>query len=258
MSASCSSRLALVGFIGGGPGPFGSLQGVQVSGPGNVTLYNGASTSGWSTGTVGVIATNWHFYVLDLERSGSDWILRHSVDGAAFTTEAALTGAAFSNSPSDGGILANGTTEVDDTAIWLDLAAPFTSTELQNLYDLGNTFGEGLDQYSQNFLSTPVCWQATAMMPDGTVWRDSGSGPCPPVVRVPQGAEDVVVTDNGNKVAPRVIGVRVDKAAERPYNVLGVRQLVRAVVSNAAGCGFESRRTHSRLAEKKEKAMEFT
>jgi len=37
------------------------------------------------------------------------------------------------------------------------------------------------------------------------VWRDSGSGPCPASIRVPRGASDVVVTDDGKRVAPRVL-----------------------------------------------------
>jgi hypothetical protein len=42
-------------------------------------------------------------------------------------------------------------------------------------------------------------------MPDGSAWRDSGCGPCPPVVRVPRGASDVVVTDDGRAAGPRIV-----------------------------------------------------
>jgi len=47
-------------------------------------------------------------------------------------------------------------------------------------------------------------WQAARRKPGGTVWRDSGSGPCPAVVRVPRGAADVVVTDDGKAAKPRI------------------------------------------------------
>jgi len=60
-----------------------------------------------------------------------------------------------------------------------------------------------MDQYENNY-GAPICWQATATMPDGTVWRDSGSGPCPAVIRVPRGASDIVVTDEGRQVHPRI------------------------------------------------------
>jgi len=33
----------------------------------------------------------------------------------------------------------------------------------------------------------------------------SGCGPCPPVVRVPRGASDVVVTDDGMPAGPRIV-----------------------------------------------------
>jgi hypothetical protein len=41
-------------------------------------------------------------------------------------------------------------------------------------------------------------------MPDGSPWRDSGCGPCPPVIRVPRGASDVAVTDDGMPANPRI------------------------------------------------------
>jgi len=59
-------------------------------------------------------------------------------------------------------------------------------------------------QFEQNF-GAPLCWQATAMMPDGSVWHDSGSGACPAMIRVPRNASDIVVTDDGKSVSPRII-----------------------------------------------------
>ena len=79
----------------------------------------------------------------------------------------------------------------------------FTGAELDNMYDLANTFGEPLNQYQQNF-GAPICWQATATV-GGKLWHDSGSGPCPPVIRVPKGASALVVTDDGMPANPRVL-----------------------------------------------------
>ena len=96
---------------------------------------------------------------------------------------------------------------IDELVMWAgdnSTFALFTAQEVANLFDLGDTFGEPMNQFENNF-GAPICWQATAKMPDGSVWRDSGSGPCPPVVRVPRGAEDIVVTDDGMPSSPRVI-----------------------------------------------------
>jgi hypothetical protein len=60
-----------------------------------------------------------------------------------------------------------------------------------------------MNEYEENF-GAPICWQVTAKVVGG-IWRDSGSGPCPPVIRVPKGAQDIVVTDNGQRVNPQII-----------------------------------------------------
>ena len=95
---------------------------------------------------------------------------------------------------------------MDELVLWSgDKTAfdQFTTEELANLNDLADTFGDPMDQYENNY-GAPICWQATATMPDGTVWRDSGSGPCPAVIRVPRGAADIVVTDEGRPAHPRI------------------------------------------------------
>jgi len=149
----------------------------------------------------------WHFVVMDLELEAT-WRLRVSFDGQPFADEG-LFGA--SNIPDSDGrtfiqtVRAPGAPEmrVDEVAVWSGHDT-FTSEELANLYDLGETFGEGLDKYEEHY-GAPICWQATAVMPDGTVWRDSGGGPCPHIIRVPRGAADVVVTDDGRVVRPRIV-----------------------------------------------------
>ena len=199
---------AFAGHIGGGPGFLDSIQAIQFFGSGSLIFFNGDGQAFLlSAGTVAAITTGFHLYVLDLVREGSSWRLRHSVDGAAFTVEGLVAGGAIVNSPTDGviGTISGSPTAIDEVVLWRDLATPFTATELQNLFDLADTFGAPMDQYFENFESAPICWQATAKMPDGSAWRDSGSGSCPPVIRVPRGASDIIVTDDGKPVAPRVI-----------------------------------------------------
>lgn len=153
-------------------------------------------------GIFSVGASAWHLIVLDLERSGTDYTLRHSVDGSPFTAESPAAGGSVWTGSAPGVIAHGGTTDVDEVALWRN-ADLFTTSELENLFDLANAFGEGMDQYSEQYLA-PICWQATAVMPGGGVWRDSGSGPCPPVIRVPKGARDIVVTDDGVNADPRI------------------------------------------------------
>ncbi len=155
-----------------------------------------------------------HLLVLDFENTGgTDWTLRTSVDGAAFTSQGTQTSGTQAVTTADtdpSAVIADGsgaTQWIDELVMWAgDKTAfePFETQELANLNDLADVFGETMDQFEENF-GAPLCWQATATMLDGSVWRDSGGGPCPPVIRVPAGAEDVVVTDDGRKVSPRVI-----------------------------------------------------
>jgi len=152
-----------------------------------------------------------HLLVLDFEHTGAgSWTLRTSVDGAAWTNQGAGTGTQSTttgNGDAKIEILSGESGQwVDEAVLWSGDKSTFplfTTEELANLNDLADTFGESMDKYEENY-GAPICWQATATMPDGTVWRDSGSGPCPAVIRVPRGAADIVVTDEGRRVHPRV------------------------------------------------------
>ena len=193
-----------VGHEGGGPGAFNSLQALQLFASGAVTFFHGDGQTSGIPAAVSVIAdADFHLYVLDLVREAPNWRLRWSRDGGAFTVKAAFSAPAMVNSPSSGLIGTRGN-NVDEMVLWRNLADPFTSEELANLYDLADTFGAPMDQY-QEFFGAPICWQATARMPDGSMWRDSGPGPCPPVVRVPRGASDIVVADDGSPASPRIV-----------------------------------------------------
>ena len=148
-----------------------------------------------------------HFLALDFtNEGGTTWRLKTSIDGLGWVdqgTQAGPTPASVSNTDPNVSLAdAEPDTWIDEVAMWVG-HAEFTTTQLENLYDLSATFGVPLDQYSEYF-SAPICWQATAVV-GGKPWRDSGAGPCPPVVRVPKGAEDVVVTDDGAQVNPRII-----------------------------------------------------
>lgn len=180
------------------------------------TISLGPSAAVWSDAAIGTLmstmAAGEHFLVLDFEYAGSgSWTLKTSLDGAAFMSQGAQDSGSRDTAPASlapGVDIVNGVGGqwIDELVMWSgDKTAfeSFTTQELANLNDLGDTFGETMDQFEENF-GAPVCWQATARMPDGTVWRDFGSGPCPPVVRVPSGAADIVVTDGGNPARPRI------------------------------------------------------
>jgi len=181
------------------------------------TISLGGTTAVWSAAAIATLMTTMndgssHLLVLDFENTGgTNWTLRTSVDGAAFASQGAQTSGTqvVATADTDPNIsIADGATSqwVDELVMWAGDKTSFesfTTQELANLNDLADTFGETMDQFEENF-GAPLCWQATARMPDGTVWRDSGSGPCPPVVRVPRGAGDIIVTDDGAPANPRI------------------------------------------------------
>ena len=185
--------------------------GIYLSDPGSAT-----GTATWSD-AIGTISTllatlndgDPHFLVADFAVSPpSTWTLKTSVDGLPWVThspnQAGPTAASVTDTdPSVAMADADASAYMDEVAMWVG-HDEFTEPELENLFDLGGILGLGMDQYMEQF-GAPICWQATAKMPNGSVWRDSGSGPCPAVIRVPRGAGNVVVTDDGQAVSPRII-----------------------------------------------------
>jgi hypothetical protein len=165
----------------------------------------GTATATWNT-TLAVNDGLNHLIALDFEhQGGTNWKLRTSVDGGAWVDRGTQASgsqalAAANTTPNIAMTNPAGDGWVDETVMWVN-ADLFTTGELQNLYDLSQVFGDSMDQYESNF-GAPLCWQATARMSDGSIWRDSGAGPCPQVLRVPAGASDIVVTDDGHRVNP--------------------------------------------------------
>ena len=178
----------------------------------------GGATAVWSAAWVATLMSTMndglgHLLVLDFENTaGANWNLRTSLDGNPWVDRGAQDSgsqavAAADTAPSVAIAAGESGQWVDELVLWVgDKAAfaLFSTEELANLQDLADVFGAPMDQY-QEFFGAPICWQATARMPDGSPWRDSGCGPCPPVVRVPTGASDIVVTDDGRPASPRIV-----------------------------------------------------
>lgn len=170
----------------------------------------GGDTASWTLGAIIATLNNGspHFLVLDFELTTAPniWTLNTSVDGAAFEPQGTQTGpTAASVTDTDPNVtMADAASDAfaDEVVMYVGQTT-FTGPQLDNMYDLGNTFGEPLNQFSE-FFGAPICWQATATV-GGKPWHDSGSGPCPPVIRVPKGAQDLVVTDDGMSVSPRIL-----------------------------------------------------
>jgi len=164
------------------------------------TIELGPATAVWGGAAIGTLMGTMsggeHLLVADFEHTGAgNWNLRTSLDGAPFVDQGTQDSGSRTTSPAslDPGLeIEDGESGqwIDELVMWSGNKTSFdrfTSEELANLNDLADTFGEAMDQYESNY-GAPICWQATAVLPDGTVWRDSGSGPCPAVIRVPRGA----------------------------------------------------------------------
>lgn len=184
--------------------------GIYLSDPGSAT-----GTATWSDAidTIGTLLTTLnngdpHFLVADFSVSPPNtWTLKTSIDGFDWVPhdpdQAGPTAASVTDTPPSVAMSdADGSAYMDEVAMWVG-HVEFSAAELENLFDLGS-FGFSLDQYEDQY-GAPICWQATAKMSDGSVWRDSGSGPCPAVIRVPNGAKNVVVTDDGQAASPQII-----------------------------------------------------
>lgn len=100
-----------------------------------------------------------HFLVADFENtSGTTWRLKTSVDGAAFVDQGTATGPAVAVADTNPAItMANAVADafVDELAMWAG-HTEFTSAELNQLYDLANTYGLGLDQYTSQFIDINI------------------------------------------------------------------------------------------------------
>lgn len=177
--------------------------GISFSGQG------GGATASWALSElIGDLNNGFpHFLVLDFaNEGGTTWRLKTCLDdGGAWADQGTRTGptpaSVTDTDPSISLADASEDTWADEVVMWVG-HDEFSSFQLQNLYDLGD-LGEPMDKYG-DWYDAPICWQATAVV-GGKPWCDSGSGPCPPVVRVPKGATDVAVTDDGMPANPRIV-----------------------------------------------------
>ena len=185
----------------------------------SITLTNDQGTATWNDAAITdvLLGTDLgelndgseHFLVLDFDRSSGSWVLLTSIDGAAFIDQGVANGnptLAVSTADDDPTIQLSdvvSTAFVDD-AVMYSGQPTFLSTELDNLFELGNTFGEAQSEYSGQF-GAPICWSVSGTTPDGRAWRQAGSGDIPPTVRVPRGLKDVHMTEHGQSANTRLI-----------------------------------------------------
>jgi len=98
--------------------------------------------------------TEWHFTVIYAEISGGNWRIYGSIDGGSLD----LLGNLSADQPLGNQryliIEIDDTTEstpapiVDEIICWVNLSAPFTSHEINNLYALARIFSAPMDEYS--------------------------------------------------------------------------------------------------------------
>ena len=182
----------------------------------SITLTNDVGTASWSDGIAAVSTAlstlndgSEHFLVLDFDRSSGSWVLKISVDGLAFSAGDVANGnptLAVSTVDDDPTIQLSDVVSsafVDD-AVMYSGQTTFTDTELDNLFELGNTFGEAQSEYSGQF-GAPICWSVSGVTPDGRAWRQAGPGDIPTTVRVPRGLKNVHMTEHGQSASTRLI-----------------------------------------------------
>ena len=186
------------------------LTATSISLGGTTAVWDDAGITTLMDDTTGLNDGTDHLLVMDfVNTGGTNWNLQTSVDGVAFIDQGAqdsgtqiVTTVTTDPNVSLSDPLGDSEQWVDELVMWVDNEL-FSSEELDNMYELANTFGEPMDEYQGKF-GAPVCWQATGTV-NGRSWGMSGAGPCPAVIRIPRGAHDIVVTDNGKSAAPRII-----------------------------------------------------
>jgi hypothetical protein len=140
-----------VGFVNHAPEQYQIIQLDAVTD--RVVLFAGGNTADVVWSGVVTQGSGWHFHVLDMERACGSWILRHSRDGSDWTSEPAEVGPDLHGIHSDSHIAGGDVTTtnaVDEVVLWRN-ARLFTSGELSNLYELFNTHGTTMDQYTNVF-----------------------------------------------------------------------------------------------------------
>jgi len=128
-------------------------------GSADIKLDTGGAVATWSGASITTLLSTLndgspHFLVADFgNTSGTTWRLKTSVDGGAFVDQGTASGPAIAIVDTDPAVTMTGVVVdafVDELAMWSG-HTEFTSVELSQLYDLANTRGVGLDQYTSQF-----------------------------------------------------------------------------------------------------------
>ena len=174
-----------------------------------IKLDSGAAVATWSGGDITTLLSTLndggsHFLVVDFENTaGTTWRLKTSVDGAAFVDQSTATGPSTAAADTDPAVTMSGTALdafVDELAMWVS-HTEFTSTELDQLYDLANTSGLSLDKFtSQISMASDPSGVVITVSPND----DGGDGAGPtPFARTYANSTGVTLTapgTSGNRV----------------------------------------------------------
>ncbi len=154
-----------------------------------VKLDTGGTVATWSGGGITTLLSTLndgdpHFLVADFENtSGTTWRLKTSVDGVAFVDQSTATGPAVATGDTDPSVTMSDSASdayVDELAMWSG-HTEFTTSELGQLYDLANTHGVGLDQYTSQFADISIMSDpsvtAITVSPDDNNSNGNGTTP---------------------------------------------------------------------------------
>lgn len=147
------------------------------------TITLGGTTATWNV-SLSVNDSTPHFIVLDFENTGgTNWTLKTSVDGAAFTDQGTQDSGTQAVTTTDTApeLVLSGTADqwVDELVMWTG-NTQFTSTELDNLHDLANDFSDPMDEYTQRFLTITLQSDPSALSITATTDREgNGNGTAP-------------------------------------------------------------------------------
>lgn len=135
---------------------------IQIT-PSSIILGSGTVT--WNdSGISGVLSDindgSERFLVMDFEYQGSDnWKLYTSIDGSGWVDQGVqdigtLTPLTIDTAPGVSGVDTSDGEWIDELIVWGGLIDQFTNTELSNLHELANTYGDTMGLYSSHWGSS--------------------------------------------------------------------------------------------------------